>query len=243
VTPTMECPEARISLGVYVLGAIEPAERTQVESHLATCRDCRDELAGLAALPALLARVTAEEAMALAAGDGPPTVGRAGEPEAPPELLATVIDLTAARRRRRRWRDASLAVAAALIVAAGVFGGLRLGSSPASPPTASGAIYAGQPNGPWRVATTSADGMSASVSYRSMGWGTQLAVKVSGIPVGTSCQLWVIGPGGRRTLAGGWVTDDHEGAVYYPGSAGLPTSGVRGFQVAVGGTQTLTLRA
>jgi hypothetical protein len=247
VTPTMECPEARVSLGVYVLGAIEPAERAQVESHLATCRDCRDELAGLAALPALLARVTAEEAMALAAGDGPPPADRAGglaDPrQAPPELLATVIDLTAARRRRRRWRDASLAVAAALIVAAGVFGGLRLGSSPAPPPTASGAIYAGQPNGPWRVATTSADGMSASVSYRSMGWGTQLAVKVSGIPVGTSCQLWVIGPGGRRTLAGGWVTDDHEGAVSYPGSAGLSTSGVQGFQVTVGGTQTLTLKA
>jgi putative zinc finger protein len=243
VTQTMECPEARVSLGVYVLGGIEPAERAQVESHLATCRDCRDELAGLAALPALLARVTAEEAMALAAGDGPPPIGLAGGPEAPPELLATVIDLTAARRRRRRWRDASLAVAAALIVAAGVFGGLRLGSSPAPSPAASGAIYAGQPNGPWRVATTSADGMSASVSYRSMGWGTQLAVKVSGIPVGTSCQLWVIGPGGRRTLAGGWVTDDHEGAVYYPGSAGLSASGVRGFQVAVGGTRTLTLRA
>jgi hypothetical protein len=243
VTPTMECPEARVSLGVYVLGAIEPAERAQVEGHLAACRDCRDELAGLAGLPALLARVTAEEAVALAAGDGPPPVGRRGGPEAPPELLATVIDLTAARRRRRRWRDASLAVAAALIVAAGVFGGLRLGSSQAPAPTASGATYPGQPNGPWRVATTSADGMSASVSYRSMGWGTELAVKVSGIPVGTSCQLWVIGPGGRRTLAGGWVTDDHEGAVSYPGSAGLPTSEVTGFQVAVGGTQTLTLRA
>ena len=48
--------------------------------------------------------------------------------------------------------------------------------------------------------------MSASVSYRSMGWGTQLAVKVSGIPVGTSCQLWVVGPGGRRTLEQpGWL--------------------------------------
>jgi hypothetical protein len=85
--------------------------------------------------------------------------------------------------------------------------------------------------------------MSASVEYRSMGWGTDLAVKVSGIPVGTSCQLWVIGPGGRRTLAGGWVTDDHEGAVWYPGSAGLATGGVRGFQVTVGGTRTLSLTA
>jgi hypothetical protein len=243
VTPTMECPEARVSLGVYVLGAIDPAERAQVEGHLATCRDCRDELAGLAALPALLARVTAEEAMALAAGVGPPPAGRPGGTDAPPELLGTVIDLTAARRRRRRWREASLGVAAALIVAAGVFGGLRLGSSaPPSSPVASGVTYPGQPNGPWRTATTSAGGMSASVQYRSMGWGTQLAVKVSGIPVGTSCQLWVIGPGGRRTLAGGWVTDDHEGAVWYPGSAGLPASGVQGFQVAVGGSQTLSLR-
>ena len=58
-----------------------------------------------------------------------------------------------------------------------------------------------------------------------MGWGTQLAVKVSGIPVGTSCQLWVLGPGGSRTLAGGWVTDNHEGAVWYPGSAGCLPAG------------------
>jgi hypothetical protein len=242
VTPTMECPEARVSLGVYVLGAIDPAERALVEAHLATCRDCRDELAGLAALPALLARVSAEEAVALAAGDGPPPAGRAAGGEAPPELAATVIDLTAARRRRRRWRDASLAVAAALIVAVGVFGGLRLGGSPAAPAAAS-VNYPGPPNGPWRTATTSADGMTASVEYRSMGWGTDLAVRVSGIPVGTSCQLWVLGPGGRRTLAGGWVTDDHEGAVWYPGSAGLATGGVRGFQVTVGGTRTLSLTA
>ena len=156
MTPTMQCPEARVSLGVYVLGAIDPAERALVEAHLATCRDCRDELAGLAALPALLARVTAEEAMALAASDGPPPIGPAGAPEAPPELLATVIDLTAARRRRRRWRDASLAVAAALIIAVGVFGGLRIGGGATSPPAASGVNYPGQANGPWRTVTTSA---------------------------------------------------------------------------------------
>jgi hypothetical protein len=242
VTPTMDCPEARVSLGVYVLGAIDPAERALVEAHLATCRDCRDELAGLAALPALLARVSAEEAAALAAGDGPPPVGRAGGGEAPPELVATVLDLTAARRRRRRWRDAGIGVAAALIIAAGVFGGLRLGGSPAPAPAAA-ANYPGQPNGPWQTVTTSASGMSASVEYRSMGWGTDLAVKVSGIPVGTSCQLWVIGPGGSRTLAGGWVTDDHEGQVWYPGSAGLAAGGVRGFQVTVGGSKTLSLTA
>ncbi|WP_460363856.1 zf-HC2 domain-containing protein, partial [Actinocorallia lasiicapitis] len=52
------CHDARLHLGVYVLGAIDPADRTPLERHLAGCPACRDELAGLAALPALLGRVT-----------------------------------------------------------------------------------------------------------------------------------------------------------------------------------------
>lgn len=243
MTQAIECPEARVSLGVYVLGAIDPADRAVVDAHLTTCRDCRDELAGLAGLPALLSRVSAEEAFAYAAVAGPPVDGQAGGREAPPELLASVIDLTAARRRRRRWRDAGLGVAAALIVAAGVFGGLGIGSGSSSPSGGSGVTYAGQANGPWRTVTTSASGMSASVAYRPMGWGTQLAVKVTGIPVGTSCQLWVIGVNGSRTLAGGWTTDNREGTVWYPGSAGMPAGGMRGFQVTVAGAQTLRLTA
>jgi Putative zinc-finger len=238
----MECPEARVSLGVYVLGAIEPADRALVDAHLMTCRDCRDELAGLAGLPALLSRVSAEEAFALAAVGGPSAGDVAGGNQAPQELLATVIDLTAARRRRRRWRDVGLGVAAALIIATGVFGGLRIGTSTA-PPTASGVNYPGLAGGPWRTVTTSASGMSASVAYRPMGWGTQLAVEVRGIPVGVSCKLWVIGADGSRTAAGGWVTDNREGTVWYPGSAGVAESGVRGFQVTVAGAQTLRLTA
>jgi hypothetical protein len=241
MTQAIECPEARVSLGVYVLGAIDPADRAQVDAHLTTCRDCRDELAGLAGLPALLSRVSAEEAFALASVEEPSADAKTGGQAPPPELLASVIDLTAARRRRRRWRDASVGVAAALIVAIGVFGGLRLGGGTTPPPAASGVNYPGQANGPWRTVTTSASGMSASVAYRSMGWGTQLAVKVNGIPIGTSCQLWVIGADGSRTLAGGWVTDNKEGTVWYPGSAGMAGGGVRGFQVTVGTAQTLNL--
>jgi hypothetical protein len=243
MTQAIECPEARVSLGVYVLGAIDPADRALVDAHLATCRDCRDELAGLAGLPALLSRVSAEEAFALAGVEGPSPDARTGGHEAPPELLASVIDLTAARRRRRRWRDASVAVAAALIVAVGVFGALRIGGGTTAPSATSGVNYPGQANGPWRTVTTSASGMSASVAYRSMGWGTQFAVEVKGIPIGTSCKLWVIGANGSRTLAGGWVTDDREGTVWYPGSAGVADSGVRGFQVTVGSAQTLSITA
>ena len=244
---TMECPEARVSLGVYVLGAIDPADRALVDAHVATCRDCRDELAGLAGLPALLARVSPQEAMALAASDIPPppdmadiVAGIVDEARVPPrELLGTVLDLAAARRRR--LLEVGLGVAAALIIAVGVFSGLRLSSSPASSTTASEQTYAGPALGPWQTVTSSAQGVSAAVSYRPMGWGTELAVKVSGIPLGVGCQLWVIGPDGGKTLAGSWVTDDHEGAVSYPASSGQASDGMHGFVITVGKSKSLTL--
>src|SRR6202042_378170 len=69
MTLTWDCTEARPSLGVYVLGAIDPAERGLVDAHLLTCRDCRDELAGLAGLPALLARVNPDEISRIRADD------------------------------------------------------------------------------------------------------------------------------------------------------------------------------
>jgi anti-sigma factor RsiW len=239
----MDCPEARLSLGVYVLGAIEPAERALVDAHLATCRDCRDELAGLAGLPALLARVSTEEAIALAVPDGP-AVALDEMPEPPRELLATVLDLTAARRRRRRWATAGLGLAAALVIAAGVFGGLQLGAGPAQPSiSANGVLYAGPPDGTWETVHGQAGTMTASVSYRPMGWGAQLETKVTGIPVGTSCQLYVIDSTGHRVLVGGWVTDGDEGTVWYPGSVSVPGEDVAGFQVAVAHGQTIDITA
>jgi Putative zinc-finger len=244
MTQQMDCAEVRLSLGVYVLGAIDPAERAQVDSHLAGCRDCRDELAGLAGIPALLSRVGAEEAFALAESDGPPAtlaaVGQ-GAAEPPPELLATVIDLTSARRRRRRWRDASLGVAAALVIAAGVFGGLRLGSSPPQASEAS-AQFPGPAAGPWQTVSGQSQSMTATVMYRPMGWGTQLAAKVSGIPVGTKCQMWAIGAGGTRTLVGSWVTDNREGTVWYPASAAVPAGQMHGFVITVGTSSSITVQ-
>jgi Putative zinc-finger len=246
VMQTMDCPEARISLGVYVLGAIDPAERALVDAHVATCRDCRDELAGLAGLPALLARVSAEEAIALAETDGPFPAAADEVPEPPRELLATVLDLTAARRRRRRWREASLGVAAALIIAVGVFGGLRLGSSPAQPSTVAqgqSALYVGPPNGPMETVAGKSGDMTATISYSAMGWGTQLDAKVKGIPVGTNCQLWAIESNGNRVLVGNWVTDNLEGDVWYPGSTALPSKDIAAFEVTVGHRQAIQVTA
>src|SRR5215472_16470153 len=56
------CAGIRSQLGVYLTGAIAPADRAEVVRHLATCADCRAELAGLAALPGLLRRPPVEAA-------------------------------------------------------------------------------------------------------------------------------------------------------------------------------------
>jgi hypothetical protein len=237
----MDCAEARLSLGVYVLGAIDPAERALVDGHLTSCRDCRDELAGLAGLPALLARVSMEEAIALAVTDGP-AVMLDETPEPPRELLATVLDLASARRRRRRWQQAALGLAAALVIAAGVFGGLRIGAGPGqSSNVSSGTLYVGVPNSGWETAHGQAGNMTATVKYRSMGWGTQLDSEVTGIPVGTSCQLYVTDSTGHRVLVGGWVTDNVEGTVWYPGSAAVSSKNVTGFQITVAGGQAIDI--
>ena len=58
-----DCPQARIALGVYVLGVIDPAEQALVDEHLDGCDACQAEMAELADLPALLALVSAEDAV------------------------------------------------------------------------------------------------------------------------------------------------------------------------------------
>src|SRR5690348_15663192 len=50
------CAGVRPQLGVYLTGAIAPADRVVVVRHLTACAGCRAELAGLAGLPALLRR-------------------------------------------------------------------------------------------------------------------------------------------------------------------------------------------
>lgn len=230
----MDCSEARVSLGVYVLGAIDPAERAMVDSHLAGCRDCRDELAGLAGLPALLARVSTEEAIALADSSGVPPFLPDEEIEPPRELIGAVLDLTAARRRRRRWREAALGVAAALIIAAGVFGGLRITAAPASDLGSVGAV------GAWQWASGQSAGMSATVKYRQASWGTELTAQVSGIPVNTRCQIFVVGPDNKRILVGSWIVDGDEGYIWYPGSAAISAANVERFVITVGKTRAIT---
>lgn len=238
MTETWDCAETRVSLGVYVLGAIDPAERALVDAHLATCRDCRDELAGLAGIPALLARVSPAEIERIAA-EQPAEV--AVEP--PPELIGTVVSLAAARRRRTILRYASMA-AAVVAIAFGVFGGLAASGSPVPSTSAAGYDF-GITN--WEQVTgTSTNGdVTATVAYSPARWGTMVVAKVEGLPVGTTCELYVVHNDGSRTMTTEWTTASDEGKVWYPGGISMPNTnkGIASFEVTEGAKLLLTVQA
>src|ERR1700729_3675066 len=128
MTGSADCRDIRHALGVYVLGAIDPAERSAVDAHLSTCPECREELAGLAGLPALLRRIPVGEAQQLADDDPDGLSGDGLDgPEVPSaEMLDSLLGRTTQARQARRWRG--LAAAAALVLVAGIGGAAAWGA-------------------------------------------------------------------------------------------------------------------
>ncbi len=238
MTQTWDCAEARPSLGVYVLGAIDPAERGLVDAHLVTCRDCRDELAGLAGLPALLARVNPDEISRICADDAVRPMASDGPPE---ELLGTVLDLAQARRRRNRWRYLS-AAAAVVVIAGGLFAGLRSATSTTITNTVPVSLSNGA--GTWETANgaNQATGVTATVAYAQQLWGNSFQVLVDNIPAGTTCELWVVHPDGTRTEVAAWTTARDEGKVWYAGSMASSAGSISKFQITSGNQVLLTVR-
>jgi hypothetical protein len=109
--------QLRRDLGVYVLGALEPVRREQVERHLADCSTCRDELTELAALPGLLNRLREE-----------PDLVDITPPAVEPALVRVAEE-------RRRWRvrtRLALAAALAAVVALLIVVVAAIPSSPAA---------------------------------------------------------------------------------------------------------------
>lgn len=231
---TQACAEARPALGVYVLGAVDPAEFDMVDTHLATCPECRGEIAGLADVPALLARLSPEEAYRIGVGDPADTVP--GE-RASGGRRGPVLDLAGARRRRNMRRFLAAAAAMA-VIAAGLFAGLR---SPGSTRTVVVPFAAG--GGGWQTAqaTSQVTGASATVAYARQQWGTAVEVLASHIPVGTTCQLWVVHPDGTRTQVAAWTTARDQGRVWYAGSMPSSAGTVAKFEVTAGSTPLLTI--
>jgi hypothetical protein len=155
--------------GVYVIGALSPAEHAEFERHLADCAECTRAVEELAGLPDLLSRVPADAVER--PGGGPPAT-----------LLPAVVHQV---RRAGRRRMAAVAAVAAAGGAVLTLGGLSfshaLDIGEATPTAAPGATATvGGATGPSadtaaRRWATDGDGpVTADVALTEVAWGTRL---------------------------------------------------------------------
>ena len=224
------CREIRQLLGVYVVGAIDPAERSLVDEHLGSCASCRDELAGLAGLPAMLSRVPMAEVARM--GGNVVSLPDAAEPS--PELLNSLLKRVAVKRRSRMWRGVASVAAAAAVAAGGTAAALQLGSSPAAVADVA-------------VGANPATHVTAKVEYAKSSWGgTDMRVQVTGIKPGTYCKFWVIAKNGKPILAGSWTVGSPGsgyGTGWYQGESKVATTNVHEFDISSGGETLVTVPA
>ena len=143
-------PEQRVSLGSYALGALDPPEADQVRRHLLECPACRAEYRELAAVPALLARITETE---MAAGPVPPGG----------EMLTRLLDRAAAREGSVPVGTSGLGMAPG-VFDTGSFGAVGAASGPGG---ASGGGRQGRTHGRRRAAVRQSSRALASGRFSS----------------------------------------------------------------------------
>lgn len=251
----MSCRES-VSLGAYVLGALEPAERAAIERHLSGCRSCRDEVVSFAPLPGLLRHTPFEELpevygplggfdpvepeaahdpafepfrprQAGAApheavrstrppgpgrGDGEAGKGGAGSSGRGGQDGRDDRDTGPGRSSRRRR---ILAVAAVFVAACASAVFLFLGP---------GAEDTSQPDRPVPVTTlTGTDPdtqVSADAALTPKAWGTEVELKLSGLPKNVRCLMVVHDRSGRTETGGSWASG-HYGTSTIPASTSV----------------------
>lgn len=229
----LDCADAEIALGALVLGALDPAEREQVEAHVASCPACAAALAEIAPLPGLLhraalspadlelqpapqsildgalARVGAEQAAGAAA---PAPV------EAAPAPLAPVVPL---RRRRLPLLAAAAVAVLALVLGAGWWQNQH--KAPATM-TASGASVA--------------NGVKATVVMTPTDAGTTLDLTLAGVTPGEHCSLVAVSSNGTHEVTSTWVAN-YEGDATITGSTGISLADIERFDITTPDGTTL----
>jgi predicted anti-sigma-YlaC factor YlaD len=223
----VDCGEIRHALGVYVVGAIDPAERAAVDAHLSHCPECREELAGLAGLPALLGRVPVADVERMMRGDDVLE-------EPPAELLDSLLAQVSVRRRARRWRTFA-ATAAAAVIAIG--GGIAVGDAVVSNSGSSQHVTA--PSAELATGSNAATGVNAAVYYTTSASGMSMKVQASGIAPGTHCQFWVNTKAGQNVLAGTWTVDAP--STWYHASSTYTAAQAKSFDISIGKHRVVTI--
>lgn len=205
----------------YVLGSLSAAERREFEAHLAHCPACREAVADLSGVPALLSQLGPDEVAAI--HDAGP---RSVTPELSPELLTSLLAKVSWRRRRTRIVTWVASSAAAVVLAIGVFVGVQGYSSSSSSQqvSASGAPMA-------QVGTTL---LTSTVQLSSQHWGTSINLRcVCLAPINAhhdTLAMVVVGRDGSQTRLATWVAEPGHTATP-AGSISTPVDQIAAVQV------------
>ena len=216
----MNCP-VTMSLSAYVLGGADAREQLLVADHIPGCPACREELARLAPIPGLLARL-------------PPAMvpGRVlPSPAAGPRGLTRLL-------RSRAWQATALTAAA---LAVGLAAGFSLAAPGTSPSAAPGANAAAAPG-----ITFSGDNPAAHVRATAVltatSWGTRIELQLSGAPLNKQCSLIVVTRAGAREQAGIWSAWS-DGPINVPASASWHLYDITRLMIISGARTLATLTA
>ncbi len=259
-------PDLHHLSGAYAVDALDDAERTSFEQHLAVCADCRAEVSELSATAHSLGSLTETAPppslrSAVLAGIAqvrplPPLSedAAAPAPAVPSTSISVPADGPAAHddrsepgagdtvvpigRHRRHRRTAWFAAAAAAAVIA--VGGLVWSpwSDDATPPSPLAQVTTA--SDAQRTSSTRA-GVTTEVVYsKQLG---KAAISVKGLPpapAGKTYQLWYVGAGGTITSAGLFAVDpDGNGSALLSGQA-TPTDKVAVSVEPAGGSEQPT---
>jgi anti-sigma factor RsiW len=193
----------------YLLGSLSSADRREFEAHMADCPSCREAVAELSGMPALLSQLDRNEVAAISESGH-----TSGVPEMSPQVLGSLLATVRWRRRRTRLVTWTAAAAAAVVLTIGVLVGVQ-GAFPTSPSPQTTASV--QPMA--QVGTTL---LASTVSLSSQQWGTSIALTfVCSAPVYAhhdTVALVVVGRDGSQTRLASWVA--------IPGHTATPTGSI-----------------
>ena len=219
----------------YVLGSLSASDRREFESHMATCPECREAVAELSGVPALLSQLDGDVVAAINASQaavGTPPAAPEMSPELLPSLLATV------RWRRRRTRVATwvASAAAAAVLGIGVLVGVENQSSIAPQQVTSSAQA---------MAQVGTNLLASTVSVTSQHWGTFIDLKcVCLAPLNAhhdTLAMVVVGRDGTQTRLATWVADPGHTATP-AGSISTPINQIAAVQVVSADTGEVLLQ-
>lgn len=223
---TTPCQES-VSLGAYLLGALEPEERRALERHIAGCAHCQAELVELAPLPGLMRHTAFEELSESAEVAESLSPARESADDAGLRPMAVPP-----QHRRRGRRRAALAAGLALAASAagvGVYAVVEHTTTTGKPTVTAAATW---------DATDPTTHVSATAALFPEAWGTQFQLKLGGLPSDITCHLVVHGQGGRSETAGTWGSG-YALSAQVPASTSISPAQITGLDIVDGTGKTL----